>query len=96
MTLTREELKVAHNNIMTEKLEIPCSYQGGKQRLAKQIVDIFYEENDIDDHTQFYDMCCGSGAISVELLNRGVNSKNIQEVKYIHTISIQTFCSFTK
>ena len=22
-------------------LEIPCSYQGGKQRLAKQIVDIF-------------------------------------------------------
>ena len=62
---------------MTEKLEIPCSYQGGKQRLAKQIVDIFYEENDIDDHTQFYDICCGSGAISIELLNRGVNSKNI-------------------
>ena len=63
---------------MKEKLlEIPCSYQGGKQRLAKQIVDIFYKENEIDDHTQFYDMCCGSGAISVELLNRGVNSKNI-------------------
>ena len=62
---------------MTAKLEIPCSYQGGKQRLAKQIVDIFYEENDIDDHTQFYDICCGSGAISIELLNRGVNSKNI-------------------
>ena len=33
------------------KLEIPCSYQGGKQRLAKQIVDIFYEENNIDDDT---------------------------------------------
>ena len=63
---------------MKEKLlEIPCSYQGGKQRLAKQIVDIFYAENKIDEYTQFYDMCCGSGAISVELLNRGVNSKNI-------------------
>lgn len=63
---------------MKEKLlEIPCSYQGGKQRLTKQIVDIFYEENEINDHTQFYDMCCGSGAISVELLNRGVNPKNI-------------------
>ena len=62
---------------MTEKLEIPCSYQGGKQRLAKQIVDIFYAENKIDEYTQFYDICCGSGAISIELLNRGVKSKNI-------------------
>lgn len=65
---------------MTEKLEIPCSYQGGKQRLAKQIVDIFYEENKIDDNTKFYDLCCGSGAISVELLNRGVKSENIHMV----------------
>lgn len=62
---------------MKEKLEIPCSYQGGKQRLSKQIVDIFYEENNIDDYTQFYDICCGSGAISVELLNRGVKATNI-------------------
>ena len=45
---------------MTEKLEIPCSYQGGKQRLAKQIVDIFYAENEINDETKFYDLCCGS------------------------------------
>ena len=66
---------------MTEKLlEIPCSYQGGKQRLAKQIVDIFYAENKIDEHTQFYDMCCGSGAISIELLNRGVNPQNIHMI----------------
>lgn len=62
---------------MTEKLEIPCSYQGGKQRLAKQIVDILYEENKIDDNTKFYDLCCGSGAISVELLNRGIKPENI-------------------
>lgn len=62
---------------MTEKLEIPCSYQGGKQRLAKQIVDIFYEENKIDDNTKFYDLCCGSGAVSLELINRGFDPNNI-------------------
>ena len=62
------------------KLEIPCSYQGGKQRLAKQIVDIFYEENNINDDTKFYDLCCGSGAVSLELINRGFNSNNITMV----------------
>ena len=62
---------------MKEKLEIPCSYQGGKQRLAKQIVDIFYQENEINDNTKFYDLCCGSGAISLELINRGFNPNNI-------------------
>lgn len=58
-------------------LEIPCSYQGGKQRLAKQIVDIFYKENDINDDTKFFDLCCGSGAISLELINCGFNPNNI-------------------
>ena len=59
------------------KLEIPCSYQGGKQRLAKQIVDIIYAENKIDDTTKFYDLCCGSGAVTLELLNRGFDPNNI-------------------
>ena len=58
-------------------LEIPCSYQGGKQRLVKQIVDIFYKENNINDDTKFFDLCCGSGAISLELINRGFNPNNI-------------------
>ena len=58
-------------------LEIPCSYQGGKQRLAKQIVDIFYKENNINDDTKFFDLCCGSGAISLELINRGFDPNNI-------------------
>ena len=58
-------------------LEIPCSYQGGKQRLAKQIVDIFYKENNVNDDTKFFDLCCGSGAISLELINRGFNPNNI-------------------
>ena len=61
----------------SDVLEIPCSYQGGKQRLAKQIVDIFYKENNINDDTKFFDLCCGSGAISLELINRGFNPNNI-------------------
>lgn len=60
-----------------KKLEIPCSYQGGKQRLAKQIVDIILSENEITKNTKFYDLCCGSGAISIELINRGFNPRNI-------------------
>lgn len=28
---------------MTKNLRVPCSYQGGKQRIAKQIVDELLE-----------------------------------------------------
>lgn len=59
------------------KLEIPCSYQGGKQRLVNQIVDILYQENRIDENTLFYDLCCGSGAISLEMINSGFRPENI-------------------
>lgn len=64
-------------NIDHIKLETPCSYQGGKQRIAKQIVDVFFEQNEINKDTLFYDLCCGSGAISIELVNRGIKPKNI-------------------
>jgi len=63
--------------INNEKLIPPCSYQGGKQRLAKQIVDIILRENIIDENTKFFDLCCGSGAVSLELINRGFNPNNI-------------------
>ena len=59
------------------KLVPPCSYQGGKQRLAKKIVDVIYEKCDINPSTKFYDLCCGSGAVSLELINRGFNPNNI-------------------
>lgn len=59
------------------KLEIPCSYQGGKQRLAKEIIDIILEENKVNDKTIFYDICCGSGAITIELINRGIKPEQI-------------------
>lgn len=62
---------------LNKKLVPPCSYQGGKQRLAKQIVDIIFEQNDINEDTKFYDLCCGSGAITLELINRGIHPNNI-------------------
>lgn len=65
---------------MNKKLIPPCSYQGGKQRLAKQIVDIIYKENEINENTKFYDLCCGSGAISIEMINRGFYDSNITMV----------------
>lgn len=58
----------------------PCSYQGGKQRLAKRIVDIIFEQNEINEETKFYDLCCGSGAITLELINRGIHPNNITMV----------------
>ena len=65
---------------INSKLIPPCSYQGGKQRLAKQIVDIIFEQNKINDNTKFYDLCCGSGAITLELINRGIHPSNITMV----------------
>lgn len=58
----------------------PCAYQGGKQRIAKQIVDIIYEQNKINDNTKFYDLCCGSGSISLEMINRGFFPSDITMV----------------
>lgn len=51
-------------------LQPPTSYQGAKSRIAGQIVDLLLAR--ASSTTHFYDLCCGSGAISVELLNRGV------------------------
>jgi len=58
-------------------LETPCSYQGGKARLASSIADIIFKENDINAETKFFDLCCGSGAISIELINRGIAAEKI-------------------
>ena len=60
-----------------EKLISPCSYQGGKQRIAENIVDIIFNNHKIDTNTKFFDICCGSGAITLELINRGIQPDNI-------------------
>lgn len=64
------------------KLFPPCSYQGGKQKLASKIVDIIFSQNEIDENTKFYDLCCGSGAVTLELINRGIHPSNITMVDY--------------
>lgn len=62
---------------MVKDLKIPCAYQGGKQRISADIVDILLKDNKIDENTKFYDLCCGSGAISIELVKRGIKPYNI-------------------
>ena len=61
---------------MNTQLRVPCAYQGGKQRIAKQIVDVLLSL-DHNENTVFYDLCCGSGAISIELVNRGIKPSQI-------------------
>lgn len=63
---------------MDTLLTIPCAYQGGKQRLSTQICEYLLDE--IDDNTKIYDICCGSGAITLELINQGVKQENITMV----------------
>lgn len=59
-------------------LRVPCCYQGGKQRIASQVVDrLFDHPLSESEETVYYDLCCGSGAITIELLNRGVDPKRI-------------------
>ena len=67
-------------NMSKHRLTPPCTYQGGKQRYSKQIVDIIFEQNNITENTKFYDLCCGSGSITLELISRGVKPENITMV----------------
>lgn len=51
------------------KIVAPISYQGGKQRIAEQISRLIPLEYNFDP--SFHDLCCGSGAISIEMINSG-------------------------
>lgn len=61
---------------MVTQLIPPCSYQGGKQRLSSQIIDIIDKDCNLNDNL-FIDFCCGSGAISLELINNGFDSSKV-------------------
>lgn len=61
---------------MSGRMRVPCAYQGGKQRVAAQIVDCLLEAAP-GPNARFYDLCCGSAAISIELVNRGVEPSRI-------------------
>ncbi len=57
-------------------MRVPCAYQGGKQRVAAQVVDNLLDAAS-GHKSRFYDLCCGSGAVSIELVNRGVHPSRI-------------------
>lgn len=61
---------------MSSRMRVPCAYQGGKQRVAAQIVDILLKAAP-GPNSRFYDLCCGSAAVSIELVNRGVAPSRI-------------------
>lgn len=51
-----------------KELIAPLSYQGGKQRLSRQILEEINNRVDLTGKT-FIDLCCGSGAVGLESLN---------------------------
>ncbi len=92
---------------MIDRLICPCSYQGAKQRVAKEIVDYIFKTTPIYSDTKIYDLCCGSGAITIEFLNRGIKPKQITMLdisswgefwKHIGngTFDINTFYKYSK
>ncbi len=66
---------------------MPCAYQGGKQRVAAQIADNLINAAS-GPNTKFYDLCCGSAAVSIELVNRGIDPSRI------HLLDISSWGSF--
>lgn len=67
--------KLPNKSVM---LRVPCCYQGGKQRIASQVVDYLLSHPLSQlEKTTYYDLCCGSGAITIELINRGIDPKRI-------------------
>lgn len=61
---------------MSHLIRVPCSFQGGKQRIAAQVADHLLDCAP-EPNSRFYDLCCGSGAVSIELVNRGVDPSRI-------------------
>ena len=61
---------------MKTQMVPPVTYQGGKGRLASQIVEAIGLPRD----ARFYDLCCGSGAVAVEAVNAGQEPSKITMV----------------
>ena len=55
-------------------LEAPVAYQGGKTRIAEAIADLLLREG---REQNFYDLCCGCGAVSLALVNKGITPDKI-------------------
>lgn len=59
-----------------KKNDVILPYQGGKVSIASVIVDNI----DVDDGARFYDLCCGTGAVSIELVSRGFTATQIEMI----------------
>ena len=62
------------NNV---RLVPPCAYQGGKNRIASSIVEYILATCEVNDKTIFFDLCSGSGAVSLELVNHKIEPSKI-------------------
>lgn len=45
--------------------------------MSKEIIDYIFETSVIYDNTIFFDLCSGSGVITLELISRGIKPQNI-------------------
>jgi len=51
----------------------PTSYQGGKVRIASELI----KHIRVPDDFLFYDLCCGSGAVTLCMIENGMDPKSI-------------------
>lgn len=59
-------------------LEAPVTYQGGKTRIATDIVKIIEEKvGPLGDIEQWFELCCGTAAVTLEAINRGLSSDTV-------------------
>src|SRR5208282_995667 len=72
LSIMRATTKLGRNT----KFLPPVTYQGGKGRLATEIV----ERMGLPVAGRFYDLCCGSGAVSVAAVERGQSPERITMV----------------
>lgn len=59
-------------------LRTTVSYQGGKQRIAPQIADVICGAF---PDSAYWDVCAGSGAFTLELVNRGISAGRLAIVE---------------
>lgn len=59
----------------SNKINPPLTYQGGKQKVADELVSLLER-----DDSCYVDLCCGSGAVSIALVNRGTPPSDITMV----------------
>lgn len=67
--------------MISKKYVPPCAYQGGKQRLCKDIINKIEGIEGSEPYT-IYDLCCGSGAVSLEAIQRGNSAVMIDKNFY--------------